>query len=81
MNKENNLLCKYKLEIANNNYNVILNKKVSTILTELENKDLILSYTQLFPYLFLKFTNLYKVKSPTIIEINKDSEWQISFAN
>jgi DNA-binding XRE family transcriptional regulator len=81
LNNEKDSLVKYKLNTSDNSYNVSINKKSSALLEQLSAKDLLVNYNLLFPYHFLKSTELCKSSPPVITEIKKNSEWQVSYAS
>jgi DNA-binding XRE family transcriptional regulator len=81
LNNEKDSLVKYKLNSSDNSYNVSINKKNSALIEQLSAKDLLVNYNLLFPYHFLKSTELCKSSPPVITEIKKNSEWQVSYAS
>lgn len=81
LNNEKQSLVKYKLDESLNQYTVSLNKKAQGQIDSFASKNIVLNYNLLYPYHFLKATKHWKVSTPIITEIKKNSEWQISYAS
>lgn len=81
LNKESNALVRYKINESLKSYTVSLNKKNQALLDSMATKDLVLNYSLLYPYHFLKSTRQCKTSPPIITEVKKNLEWQITYAS
>lgn len=81
LGNEQHSLLKYKFTPTDHSYLVSLSKKNQSLISEIPSKEMIMNYHILYPYYFLKSTKQCKNSAPQIINLKKNSEWQISYAS